>query len=71
MKQEEQKKNGEVTLEEYELMLFNHDWYYMMSDDNSKYLAGANSLGRLSEISKQSHKHLELYNNYITKHRII
>ena len=37
-------KNEEITLEQFNKMLSNHDWYYMMSDDNSKFLAGSNSL---------------------------
>jgi len=59
-----------VSLSQYEEMLQKHDWYYMMSEDSSKYRAGEESYKKLVEISKVNLVFLELFSVYQSKHKI-
>lgn len=53
-----------ISLIDYEQLLLSHDWYYMMSDDNSVYEAGRDNLYYLQEIAKQSPEHALLFEKY-------
>ena len=50
------------TIQDYETLLKNHDWYYMMSEDNSVYNRGCHTNNNIKELGNSSEKHLELFN---------
>jgi hypothetical protein len=50
-----------MTLEEYQIELNNHDWFYGMSEDNTIYRRGQHNQDRLSELSKLSPEHKAAY----------
>lgn len=43
-----------------------HDWWYEMSDDNSKFEAGDKEHRRLVRISRISHSHRNLFHKMMT-----
>ena len=55
---------NELTLEKYEQMLKNHDWYYMMSDSGYVYEKGYIAERQLKAVAKQSVEHQALYDKY-------
>jgi len=59
-----------ITLQDYETLLKNHDWYYMMSEDSTIYRIGSRSYDDIKKLSNSSEKHLELFNQYQNKHKI-
>lgn len=62
--------NNKITLQDYETLLKNHDWYYMMSEDSHVYRIGSHSYSNIKQLSDSSEKHLELFNQYQNKHKI-
>lgn len=55
----------ETKLEDLEIRLRKHDWYYMFSDDNRVYLAGEDSLDTIKRAVKELGAEGEaLYNKY-------
>lgn len=60
----------QLTLKDYESMLKQHDWYYMMSEDSSVYKSGCHNQSKLRELSETSNEHKELFNKYQNKHKI-
>ncbi len=50
-----------MTLNEFDTMLKNFDWYYQMSDDNRVWRAGETARARIGEVTKTSAEHKELY----------
>lgn len=60
---------NQITLEEYEKQLKQHDWYYMMSEDSDKYKQGCYNNSRLLELA--INKELkDLFNLYRNKYKI-
>ena len=59
-----------LTLKEYELLLKQHDWYYMMSEDQSVYNRGSYSYGNIKELSNASEEHSKMFKEYQNKHKI-
>lgn len=60
---------NENTTQEFEQLLKQHDWYYMMSDDNKKYTNGADSEKKLISMARQLGKPgIDLYNTYYKKY---
>ena len=56
-----------VSLAHFAVMLVNHDWYFMMSDDQAVWRRGSEAATRLKQISVQSTEHYFLYHYYSTK----
>lgn len=50
-----------MTLQEFHDALKRHDWWYEMSDDNSKFEAGAKQQRRLDRAKNESSAHRSLY----------
>lgn len=50
-----------VTLRQYYDELKRHDWWYEMSDDNSKFEAGDKQQRRLDRLKTTSPEHRSLY----------
>lgn len=62
-------KAKELTLKEYEEMLKQHDWYYMMSEDYNVYKRGCYRHSELQDLAKT--KELKaLFKKYQDKHKI-
>jgi hypothetical protein len=57
-----------VTLEQYWVMLNNHDWYYNYSDDPSVWRRGSNNEAKMVGTSKQSPEHEALYKGFVAHH---
>lgn len=50
-----------MTLQEFYDACSRHDWWHEMSDDNSKFEAGAARHRRLESISRQSPEHKKVW----------
>lgn len=58
-----------MDLNDYEIALRNHDWYFYFSDDHRVYSAGEQSSGRLLSIAQTGADAFKrLYNKYHAKH---
>lgn len=59
-----------ISLEDYEKLLKQHDWYYMMSDDSRAYRRGLESLADLKAHRHDSAAHNALFNSYQQAHKL-
>lgn len=57
-----------MTLEEYELRLKKHDWYFRYSDDARVFRAGQEEEKKLLETSLKSKEHEKIYITYCDKY---
>jgi hypothetical protein len=54
------------TLEEFDLMCSQHDWYYMWSDDHSKYTKGASESSMIRTIVESGEEdYNQIYRKYL------
>lgn len=63
-------KSKQLNIKDYEEMLKNHDWYYMMSEDQSVYNKGSYYYGKIKQLSETSEEHLKMFKQYQDKHKI-
>lgn len=54
----------EITIEDFEQRLKDHDWRYEYSDDFSKWVRGDQEYKRLIRFASQSKEHQELFNKH-------
>lgn len=60
-----------ITIEEYQLMLDNHDWYYDYSDDHRVWRKGSDSFHNLMAIAKNEGGEFKArFNNELEKRKL-
>ena len=59
-----------MTKEEYQKLLENHDWYFMMSDDFRVWERGQKNLDKLLRIASQNSEFRNLFNEYQEKYKL-
>lgn len=58
-----------MDLNNYEIALRSHDWYFYFSDDHRVYSAGEQAGSRLRSIAENGNDaHKKVYNKYHAKH---
>ena len=63
-------KSKQLNIKDYEEMLKQHDWYYMMSEDSNVYKRGSFKQQELRELSGINDEFKELFKQYQNKHKI-
>lgn len=53
------------SLDEFQELLEQHDWYYTHSDDHSVWKRGEEMGRHIRRLADSSSEHLELYNKYL------
>lgn len=53
-----------MTLNEYYVLLANHDWFYQFSDDDRAFRAGRDGFNKLKTIAFESPEHQKLFEDW-------
>lgn len=59
-----------MSLEEFEELCKNHDWFYMMADDQRAYYKGVESMRKIEAGLNELRSAREIYERYLPKTKI-
>lgn len=58
-----------ISLEDFEKLLKEHDWYFEMADDQRAWSAGVKTWEEIKKHKDTSPLHKELYEKYLAKYQ--